>query len=213
MIANNERMFRQKCPFHASMYMEAKMADPNVEMAINFGATDLLKKAENAEAILERLYDEYSHALFRYALALTSSCEDAEDAVQEVFVRIAREAKKLARLGNIRAYLFAATRNAAYSILRSRKRRNKVEDSTCAEIEVGLTVSEGEDHIRLSILRQVFLSLPVEQREVVLLKVFDGMTFQEIAKTIGISANTAASRYRYGIERLKRALEEGEDGR
>ena len=47
--------------------------------------------------------------------------------------------------------------------------------------------------------------LPAEQREVVYLKVFDGLTFKEIASVCGVSANTAASRYRYGIEKLREA--------
>jgi RNA polymerase sigma factor (sigma-70 family) len=48
--------------------------------------------------------------------------------------------------------------------------------------------------------------LPTEQREVVYLKVFEGMTFQEIADRCEISINTAASRYRYAIEALRRTL-------
>ncbi|MCK7476508.1 MAG: ECF-type sigma factor [Candidatus Moduliflexus flocculans] len=48
--------------------------------------------------------------------------------------------------------------------------------------------------------------LPAEQREAVYLKVFDGLTFREIASVCGVSANTAASRYRYGIEKLREAV-------
>ncbi|MCA1596341.1 MAG: hypothetical protein LC772_07955, partial [Chloroflexi bacterium] len=56
-------------------------------------------------------------------------------------------------------------------------------------------------------LRDRFARLPVEQREVLALKVFQGLTFKEIARATGISINTAASRYRYGIEKLREALE------
>lgn len=48
--------------------------------------------------------------------------------------------------------------------------------------------------------------LPAEQKEAVYLKVFDGLTFKEIAAVCGISSNTAASRYRYGIEKLRQAV-------
>ena len=49
--------------------------------------------------------------------------------------------------------------------------------------------------------------LPAEQKEVIFLKVFDGLTFKEIGSVCGISANTAASRYRYGLEKLREAVE------
>jgi RNA polymerase sigma-70 factor (ECF subfamily) len=50
--------------------------------------------------------------------------------------------------------------------------------------------------------------LPAEQQEAVYLKVFDGLTFKEIASVCGVSANTAASRYRYGIQKLREAVGE-----
>jgi len=53
--------------------------------------------------------------------------------------------------------------------------------------------------------------LPVDQREVLILKIYDEMTFKEIANTVGASINTVASRYRYGIEKLREALEVSEN--
>ncbi len=57
-------------------------------------------------------------------------------------------------------------------------------------------------------MSRAFAELPTEQREVLVLKAFDGMTFKEIAQLVGASINTVASRYRYGIEELRRALED-----
>jgi len=181
-------------------------------IAISFGARTLRDKAETGQASLEHLYDQYAHALFRYALALVGSPEDAEDAVQEVFVRIAGEQKRSESIANVKAYLFAATRNAAYSILRSRRRRARLEQAMCAESEAGHPEEASARLSRSSVLREVFAELPIEQREVLVLKIFDEMTFKEIAETVGASINTVGSRYRYGIERLRQALEEEHDG-
>ena len=167
---------------------------------MTFGAATLRDRAETDEAILEELYDRYAYALYRYALALVGSAEDAEDAVQEVFVRLAR--KQFAKVDNIKAYLYTAARNAAYSILRSRRRRNETGDEALSDLT---------DNTKLPIetiaMKERFAQLPVEQREILVLKIYDELTFEEIARTIGVSINTAASRYRYGIDRLKRALE------
>lgn len=187
------------------------MTELDAGIAISFGARTLRDKAETGQASLEHLYDQYAHALFRYALALVGSPEDAEDAVQEVFVRIAGEQKRSESIANVKAYLFAATRNAAYSILRSRRRRYELEQAVCAERETWATgecTQSGES----TLLRQAFAQLPTEQREVLVLKILDGMTFKEIAQMVGASINTVGSRYRYGIERLRQALKETDDG-
>ena len=120
---------------------------------------------------MEELYDLHARALFRYAVAVVGNAEDAEDAVQEVFTRVARESKRLARIRDVRAYLFTATRNAAYTILRKRRRRRETDYAKLADIESDAD-GEAQRSIDASVLRQTFVGLPVEQREVLALKVF-----------------------------------------
>lgn len=158
---------------------------------------------------LEELYDTYGEALFRYALALTCSRDDAEDAVQAVFVRIFQEQHCLSRVKNVKAYLFSAVRNAAFNIFRSKRRREAVASSLCAAFQVELQSVKSESQAELC---EALDELPLYQREVLILKVFDEMTFKEIADTVGASINTVASRYRYGIEKLRRVMEVSDDG-
>ena len=173
------------------------MEEPEARITVGFGVTTLRDRAETGEAALEQLYDEYAHALFRYALSLLGSAEDAEDAVQDVFIRIARERRRLDGVRNPKAYLFAAARNAAYSILRSKRRRNEIADETHSSFHAQ-PAAEGPSAKALA-LRERFALLPVEQREVLALKIFEQMTFREIAKAVGASISTVASRYRAGI--------------
>ncbi|MCL5103054.1 MAG: RNA polymerase sigma factor [Armatimonadetes bacterium] len=182
------------------------MTEQSAEITARFGA--LREMADTGERALEELYDIYARSLFRYALALTCSADDAEDAVQEVFVRVAREWKQFARVANPRAYLFIAARNAAYGILRSRHRREALHEAARAEFIIEPSCESGPDAAALC---EAMADLPVEQREVLVLKVYDDMTFKEIAETVGVSINTITSRYRYAIDKLRTALEVSED--
>lgn len=187
------------------------MRDQLAEMTIPLEADTLPDVADADERRLEELYDVYSAPLFRYALMLTCSRDDAEDAVGSVFVRVAREWKHFGRVENVRAYLFSAVRNAAFNILRGKRRREAAQESVCAAFQVGQQLADRVDQAESQVLCEALDELPVDQREVLILKVFDEMTFREIADTVGASVSTIASRYRYGIEKLRRALEVDKD--
>ncbi|MEI6913522.1 MAG: RNA polymerase sigma factor [Armatimonadota bacterium] len=156
------------------------------------------------EAIsLETVYDTYAPGLYRYALAITRSEADAEDAVQDVFSRIARRSSEFAKTRSPRAYLYSAVRNACLNLLKHRKR------SDGANVDVGADDKANDSNHLL--VRYEMLKLPIDQREVIILKVYDGMSFEEISAVLEINKNTAASRYRYGIDRLRKALEETDE--
>lgn len=188
------------------------MRDQFAEVSIPPGPGVLVEMADTGERLLEELYDTYSRPLFRYSLALTCSPDDAEDAVQVVFVRISSEWKRLIRVTNVKAYLFSAVRNAAFNILRGKRRRDALHESICCEFQANQQVEDGELRVDGRMLREALDDLPVDQREVLVLKVFDEMTFKEIADTVGASLNTVASRYRYGIDKLRQALEGSDNG-
>jgi RNA polymerase sigma-70 factor (ECF subfamily) len=125
----------------------------------------------------------------------------AEDVVHDVFAKIASGGPDALRTPD--AYLRRAVRNACYDVLRqSRVRRTDESDSVLLETVAGPADVVDE---RLEIERAL-RSLPPEQREVVHLKIFEGLTFQEIAKVTDTPANTVASRYRYAIEKVRVAL-------
>ena len=188
------------------------MNDLIEEALIHVRPARALENARVAERNLEELYDHYAGPLYRFALALLGTPEDAEDAVQEVFVRIARGSSRIERVANLKCYLFTATRNAAYGLLRRKRSRDRLVETICAELATTLPAQDQEPALYRDVLCRAFAELPIEQREVVVLKVFDQMTFAEVARTLGTSLNTVASRYRYGIEKLRKALEVSDDG-
>jgi len=146
------------------------------------------------------LYDEYAEALFRYAVMILADAAAASDAVHQVFLGIARQ-----QAGQIRSderYLRRAVRNECYSALRRRRREMATGDESLLE-SVAAIDEKPEDRLAIE---AAIRTLPVDQREVLHLKVFEGLTFQEIADRLGESANTVASRYRYAIEKMRGQL-------
>jgi RNA polymerase sigma-70 factor (ECF subfamily) len=160
--------------------------------------------AAGQEEAFALLYDELGPALFRVACALLGSRQDAEDAVQDVFVGLVRSRHALSRVEDLRAYLFASLRSAAGRIAAARKKRGAA-GVGLEELAAGAPgPADLEREVRLE---RALRALPAEQRELIALKVDAGLTFAEIAASLGISPNTAASRYRYALEKLRAALE------
>lgn len=148
--------------------------------------------------VLAPIYDRYATSLYRVLTAILGVGSDAEDALQEVFVGLTQGRTK--RIQNLRAYLFTAARNEARSLLRRRGRE-------CAW-EAAENLVQPADAVSTGEIQSLLHRLPVEQREVIAMKIYEEMTFAEIAQAVQASPNTVASRYRYGIERLRSWLQE-----
>lgn len=150
---------------------------------------------------LDGVWRACADQLYGLALWRTRSVSDAQDAVQEVFVRLARRGPKLSRVRDPRAYLLRMTRNAAADIA-SRRRDEPLGDEIPSLVELD-SVESRIDARRASVL---IVDLPAGQREVVFLREFVGLSFRRIAEVCGIPLFTAASRHRLAIRRLRRLL-------
>jgi len=151
----------------------------------------------------ERVYELYGPALYRSAERMLGNRADAEDAVQDVFVSLVRSRERIGGVGNLRAYLFVSLRRAIGRIRRRERKRHSAERRRRPPAgSAGPEVSDEFENLRRAVAR-----LPAEQREVVSLKIDGQLTFAQIGEVLGISPNTAASRYRYALEKLRRLLE------
>lgn len=157
---------------------------------------------------LEGLYERHGEDLFRYLVFRLGTTEDAEDVLQEIFCRFARYAVRWRLVRDERSFVFRVARNEANRFLRRRIGRREREKMIRAENGMlSAAVFAPEDPLSARLLSTAD-ALPAEQKEIVFLKVFEGLTFKEIGSACGIPANTAASRYRYGIEKLRAAVKE-----
>lgn len=162
-------------------------------------------------AWLAALYDAHGLGVFGYVHAILADRAEAEDVVQEVFLRALARSRWWFGLRNPAGYLYRAARNEALSRLRKRTVRARAAAELIYSAELFATIEGSQESAEEAArVNAALLSLPVEQREVVVLKVYQNMTFKEIARVTGASQNTAASRYRYALAKLKEILEEEE---
>jgi RNA polymerase sigma-70 factor (ECF subfamily) len=155
---------------------------------------------EGRDEAYAALYDRYGRSLFRVAWTLLRSRQDAEDAVQEVFLGLVRSRAALGRIENLRAYLFSTLRHAVTRLADRKKNVPRLlpEGLRGEEDTQGPLDPEMSDW-----LERALTTLPREQREVLTLKIDGELTFEEVAAVLGLSPNTAASRYRYALEKLR----------
>lgn len=133
----------------------------------------------------------------------TPTLADAEDAVQEGFIRFRRRQRFLE--GSAEALLYTSVRRAALDIARRAGRRERRAEAsgwgTDAVVQSFFEGGECSESVAAALTE-----LPLEQREVLSLKIWGALTFREIGQALGVSANTAASRYRYALESLRQKL-------
>jgi RNA polymerase sigma-70 factor (ECF subfamily) len=156
---------------------------------------------------LTALYDEHAQALFAFALNMTRSEHDSRDVLQEIFARFAARPQSLANMRNPRQFLLRATHRAVIDASRRTQTRERLSERVAVESETVFASAADPDVASFrTALAAALAELPPDQRAVVHLKLWEDLTFAQIADALEIPGNTAASRYRYGLEKLRENL-------
>jgi len=156
---------------------------------------------------LRRLYDEHAGPLYAFLLNLTRDEADTRDLLQDVFVKLARDEDLLNGVRDERAFLVRLAHNAAIDLIRRRGTRDKTREQFAAEIISPFApTSDPDERTFRTVLAGALAELPPDQRAVVHLKLWERLTFEQIADALDIPLNTAASRYRYGLDKLRERL-------
>lgn len=159
------------------------------------------------ESDIERLYDDHASALFSFLLNLLRNEADTQDVMQELFAKLVRRPALLSGVRDERGFLLRLAHNLAVDLMRRRGTRERNYEQLAREPMALFAGSPAPDEQTFrENLALALGELPVEQRAVVHLKLWEKQTFEAIAETLGISPNTAASRYRYGIDKLRDRL-------
>jgi RNA polymerase sigma-70 factor (ECF subfamily) len=155
----------------------------------------------------ERLYAEHASALFAFVLNTTRNEADARDALQEIFIKLARQPDLLKGVRQERAFLLRLGHNLAIDQVRRQAARQKKHGDLAADcVDSFMPSADADEQAFRQALAAALGELPAEQRAVVHLKLWEQQTFEGIAEILDIPLNTAASRYRYGLDKLRLRL-------
>jgi RNA polymerase sigma-70 factor (ECF subfamily) len=156
---------------------------------------------------LRQIYDRHKVDLLKVAISLTGDVGRAEDAVQDVFLKLIESSGRIGIRSSLKSYLMTCLVNR----IRSLHRGDKCRDKTSVVIPASAMSRAGPEHWavldeQMRLVGRAMAQLPVEQREVVTLHVEAGLGFRQIARMQDTSVNTVHGRYRYGIEKLRSLL-------
>jgi len=162
-------------------------------------------KGGSSEALC-RIYRKYGDYLLALAAALLQDINAAEDVVHDVFCKFIESREKFKLDGSLKSFLATCVVNLA----RDKLRAGKSQSCGLNEAATALDTNDPQHHAifgeQARNLNNAIAQLALEQREVIMLHLRGGMKFREIAGLQGISINTAKSRYRYGLQKLRTLL-------
>ena len=163
-----------------------------------------MQPAEADKSTIEKLYRQHGTQLVLFASALIGERSRAQDVVHQVFLKML-ERGSLGHATDAKAYLFTSVRNAVLNEAGVRSRDVPL-DPKSAWFD-----PPDRDYAAERNLRRAIGALGEDQREIVVLHIWGELTFLQIARVLSISPNTAASRYRYALARLRDAMSAREE--
>lgn len=172
----------------------------------------LQRIAQQDQTAMSLLYDRYARPLYSLAFKMLGTAEEAEEVVLDVFCQVWKSAQRydISR-GRVDTWMFLMLRSRALDRLRKRKRQAKAVVVSTLEAQVQaapqpdevLLMRERRDQVQAALDQ-----LPSEQRQVLELAYFSGLTHAEMSATLGLALGTVKTRVRLGLNKLRRLLDE-----
>lgn len=159
-----------------------------------------------SEKDLEELIDAFQDSLVNYAFFITGSIHDAEDIVQESFVKFYYQSPVLIEASKTKTYLYRMVHNAGIDVIRKRKQVQSIDiDKMNNLIDDQSNSSEQKLLLHNEFLRinNLLKQIPAEQAVVIRMRTISELSFTEIAGILEIPLTTAKSRFTYGLNKLR----------
>ena len=154
------------------------------------------------------IYDKYAGDLLNLAANLLADKSQAEDVVQDVFISFVESIKEFRLTGSLKGYLATCIANRSRDYMRKKRRERTAVENRSERTTLGIKspLQLAVNNEELLKLCHALTELPYEQRETLVLHLHGGMRFRQIAGMQNVSSKTVQSRYRYGLEKLRSAL-------
>ena len=159
---------------------------------------------DNSFSQVEAVFTAELQSLYRYACYRLGGREVAQDVIQELYLKLHKQG--LSRVNNARCYLYRALSNSCTQLLRERRRIEYVDVTSLRDLQAD-DIAPSDFDEEQALIARLLATLPDEQSEVIRLHLHGECTFTDIAEILEIPLPTAKSRYRYGIEHLRKELQ------
>ena len=151
------------------------------------------------------LMEEEKYLLHRYACYKIGDADEADDILQEMFLRLCSKSHLLTKVDNMRNYLYRTLANQCGMLLRERQKRPEVSVENLELLQLEEFIPESFEQ-EFCLINRLLSEIPMEQSEVIRLHIHGGRTFADIAAILGAPLPTVKARYRYGIDKLRDGL-------
>ena len=166
---------------------------------------DLLRAfVEGDERAYARLYEHHRGPLYVYAARMPDDGEAARDLVQDIFLSLYEHRAEARDVRSARAWLFTVARNRCLTRLRQRRNRDRLDERVAGELATAAPVAEDGDDEETRRVRRALMELPEEQREILVLREYEDLSYREIAEI----AQTTESAVKSRLFRARQALGE-----
>lgn len=166
-------------------------------------ATLQARLAQGDQAAFAELYDAYADRVSHYLSVRLYSRDDADDVLQETFCRLARVRHKLAKVDDLDAYVITIARNEAARLAAANARRRQKQKPLGSEDLFRCQPSDADARETAEIVAAALGHLSDDLREIVELKTYAGLTFQQISQVTGLPQGTVATRYRSALTKMQ----------
>lgn len=162
--------------------------------------------AAGDKASVSALYEETKTAVYGFALSILKNASDAEDVLQDTYVKIWTGAASYKPLGKPMAWVLTITKNLATSMLRERGKTADISDESWLMLEAKSSAVSTEDRL---VLNAAMMALSAEERQIVVLHAVSGLKHVEISQLLSLPLSTVLSKYNRAKKKLQIALKEG----
>lgn len=177
-------------------------------MALDSQEQSLLAKITEGDAQgLELLFRQYYHALCQFAYPKVRNWDAAEDIVQEVFVKLWNKRDQISIQTSLKSYLYTATKNLCLNYIQKQKRDIELNQVYLEKQELAEQDPEAKSaEVLQQKIQEALETLPPKCREVFTLSRYEGLTYQEIADTMGISPKTVENQMGKALSLMRKSL-------
>lgn len=166
------------------------------------------RAADGGTACFEEILTRYRDRVYRICYRMAGNAEDAEDWAQECFVRAYRELKRYNPSMPFRPWLYRVASNACINLAKTRSRRRDRLDLGIDHLSIPAGCASDPVYAALALeenqaIRGALETLPLPMRQAVVLRLLEGLSFRELGEALGVPTQTAATRVRRALIRVR----------